>query len=41
MPPRYIIERKIFPKIKNKRVLLIGVADYIPDYPKRLKNNEV
>ena len=40
-PSRYIIERKIFPKIKNKRVLLVGVADYIEDYPQRLKENDL
>jgi len=43
-PDRYILERKIFPKIKNKKVLLVGVAHYTSDYPKRLgenKRNEV
>ncbi len=40
-PQRYIMERKIFPEIRNKKVLLIGVADYTSDYPERLKNNEL
>jgi len=39
--PRYDLERKIIPKIKNKKVLLVGVADYVSDYPTRLKNNEL
>ena len=38
---RYIIERKIFPKIKNKKVLLIGCASYTSDYPKKLQGNEL
>jgi len=38
---RYIIERKIFPKIKNKKVLLVGCASYTSDYPKRLQENEL
>lgn len=37
---RYLIERKIFPKIRNKRILLVGCADYTKDYPKRLKDNK-
>lgn len=40
-PSRYILERKIFPKIKNKRTLLVGVAYYTADYPKRLKENHL
>ena len=39
--PRYDLERKIMPKIKNKKVLLVGVADYVSDYPKRLSENEL
>jgi len=38
---RYIIERKIFPKIKDKKVLLVGCANYTSDYPKRLYENEL
>jgi SAM-dependent methyltransferase len=40
-PPRYIIERKIFPKIKKKRVLFVGVADYTKEYPAMLKENDL
>lgn len=39
--PRYDLERKIFPKIKNKKVLFVGIAEYVKDYPKKLKNNEL
>lgn len=38
---RYISERKIFPRIVGKKVLLVGVAHYTADYPKRLGKNEV
>jgi hypothetical protein len=40
---RYLLERKIFPQIRNKRILLVGIAEYTKDYPKILakKNNEV
>jgi hypothetical protein len=40
-PPRYIIEKKIFPKIRNRKILLIGVADYIKEYPMMLKQNDL
>jgi hypothetical protein len=43
-PDRYILERKIFPKLVNKKILLVGVAQYTSDYPKRLgegKDNEI
>jgi SAM-dependent methyltransferase len=40
-PGRYIIERKIFPNIKNKKVLLVGCAKYTYFYPDRLKDNEL
>ena len=39
--PRYDLERKIFPKIKNKRVLFVGVASYTADYIKKLRGNDV
>jgi SAM-dependent methyltransferase len=38
---RHILERKIFPKIKNKKVLLVGCAPYTREYPKKLKNNDL
>ena len=38
---RYVLERKIFPKIKKKRVLLVGVAHYTEDYPWRLRKNDL
>jgi len=38
---RYILERKIFPRIKNKKILLVGCAHYTSDYPKRLKDNQL
>ena len=38
---RYIIERKIFPRIKGKKVLLVGCAPYTENYPKRLAKNEL
>lgn len=34
--PRYIIEKKIFPSIKNKKVLLVGCAHYVNHYPNLL-----
>jgi hypothetical protein len=40
-PPRYVIEKKIFPRIKGKRVLLVGVADYTKEYPHLLKENDL
>jgi hypothetical protein len=40
-PCRYIIERKILPKIRNQKVLFVGVANYTSDYPKRLKTNDL
>lgn len=41
-PCRYLVEKKIFPKIKNKRVLLVGCAEYAEHYPCLLeKNNRV
>jgi len=36
---RYIIEKKVFPLIKNKKVLLVGVAEYCDFYPKILEKN--
>lgn len=39
--PRYIIEKKIFPSIKNKRVLLVGCTHHVGDYPKKLRKNDV
>jgi len=38
---RYIVEKKIFPLIKNKKVLLVGCAHYVEDYPKKLRKNDV
>jgi hypothetical protein len=38
---RYDLERKMFPKIRGKRVLFVGIANYTKDYPKKLKNNEI
>ena len=38
---RYILERKIFPKLKNKKVLFAGVAHYTADYPKKLKSSNL
>ena len=38
---RYDLEKKIFPKIKNKKVLLVGVANYTADYPKKLRKNDL
>jgi len=40
-PIRYILERRIFPFIKNKDILYVGVAEYTKDYPKRLRNNNL
>ena len=40
-PERYFIERKILPQIKNKKVLIVGVARYTANYPIKLKTNEV
>lgn len=40
-PSRYIIERKILPRIKNKKVLLVGCADYCSHYPKKLRKNNL
>ncbi|MDP2925989.1 MAG: hypothetical protein Q8N99_06460 [Nanoarchaeota archaeon] len=40
-PARYDLERKIFPKIKQKKILLVGIADYIKNYPDKLKENEI
>jgi len=37
---RYIVEKKIFPSIKNKKVLLVGVEDYVSDYPKKASKNQ-
>lgn len=37
---RYIVERKIFPDIKNKRVLLVGVEKYADFYPALLEKNQ-
>lgn len=39
--PRWILEKKIFPSFKNKKILLVGVASYTKDYPQMLKDNEV
>jgi len=39
--PRWVLEKKIFPSLKNKKILLVGVADYTKDYPKILKYNDV
>jgi len=36
---RYIIERKLFPKVKNKRVLWVGCAEYTKDYPRKIEKN--
>jgi len=36
---RYILERKIFPNIKNKKILFVGCAKYTQDYPEKLKDN--
>ncbi|MBU1246200.1 MAG: methyltransferase domain-containing protein [Nanoarchaeota archaeon] len=38
---RYFIERRIFPKIKHKKVLLVGVANYTENYPFRLRKNSL
>lgn len=38
---RYIVERKIFPRLKGKKILSVGCASYVADYPHRLKDNEV
>ncbi len=38
---RYVIERKIFPRIKGKKVLLVGCAPYTSSYPKKLRDNEL
>ena len=38
---RYCLERKIFPRIKNQKVLIVGCAPYTSDYHKRLKENDV
>ncbi len=38
---RYIIEKKIFPKIKHKRVLLVGVEYYTENYPNLLKTSDL
>jgi len=38
---RYDLERKMFPKIKGKKVLFVGVASYTQNYPKKLKANEL
>lgn len=38
---RYILERKIFPKIKNKKILWVGCAHYTVPYLKKLKGNDV
>ena len=40
-PERYLLERMIFPKIKNKKILLVGTANYTKDYPKRLNQNDL
>jgi SAM-dependent methyltransferase len=40
-PERYFIERKIFPKIKNKKILWVGIGSYTANYPKKLKNNDL
>lgn len=43
-PPRYVLERKIFPKINGKKILLVGVAHYTANYPRLLgedKRNEL
>jgi SAM-dependent methyltransferase len=39
-PGRYLIEKKIFPKIKNKKVLLVGCADYTEWYPSVLEKQK-
>jgi ubiquinone/menaquinone biosynthesis C-methylase UbiE len=36
---RYVIERKMFPRIKNKKVLFVGCAEYTKDYPSRIEKN--
>jgi len=38
---RYVLERKIFPKLKGKKVLLVGCAHYTKDYPKKLAYNDL
>ncbi len=38
---RYDLERKMFPKIKNKKVLFVGVASYTKDYPEKLERNDL
>ncbi|GAG24403.1 unnamed protein product, partial [marine sediment metagenome] len=38
---RYIVEKKIFPSIKNKKVLLVGCNHNVRDYPKKLRKNDV
>ena len=38
---RYIVEKKLFPLIKNKKVLLVGCDYYVQDYPKKLRKNQV
>jgi SAM-dependent methyltransferase len=40
-PSRHFLEQKIFPKIKNKKILYVGCDNYTVDYPKRLKKNNL
>jgi len=39
--PRWIIERKIFPHIKSKKILIVGVAPYTSEYYRILKTNDI
>lgn len=36
---RYILEKKIFPKLKNRKILWVGCAKYTKTYPKILEKN--
>jgi SAM-dependent methyltransferase len=38
---RYILERKLFPLARGKKVLLVGCRSYTRDYPSRLRHGEV
>ena len=38
-PGRYIIEKKFFPRIKDKKVLLVGCEHYTEHYPRKLRKN--